>query len=191
AVKKKTGVESNDARVGQSPQDSHRLNQKLDHDEPAEIPTLGEKSPNHGRAELHERYGAHHERRDHRRMALIAYKREDVKVQAGDADVSNTESYDDKPEGRRMERLATAPRDIIAGASSGSGCTFFFRRWPVIVMSRSSVRQESHVFRAAAHKEQGRPDDQSQSHQAEDGPGSAPSRVQDERGGEDRHTDFG
>src|SRR4029453_2065145 len=120
AGEKRTGVESDDARVGQSPQNPHGLNQKLGHDELAEIPTLGEKSPNHGRAELHERYGAHHECCNHGRMTLIGYKREDVKVQAGYADVSNTESYNDKPEGRSTERLTTTPRDIIDCAANGS-----------------------------------------------------------------------
>ena len=54
----------------------------------------------------------------------------------------------------------------------------------------SSVRQEPHVFGAPAHKEQGRADNQPQGHHAEDGPSPAPSRVQDERGCQERHADF-
>ena len=154
------------------------VNQKLSHDELAEIPALGEKPPNHGRAELHKCYGAHDECGDHRRMALIAHKREDVKIQSGHPDVGDAEGDDDNPEGWSAERLATTPSDIVGCGPSRSRWTFFFcRRSGVMLKGGSPVRQEPQVFGAPAHKEQGRAHNQPQCNEAEDGPSSAPSCV--------------
>ena len=95
---------------------------------------------------------------------------------------------------QKAEVPSASPR--LHATSSGcvrarlGGSRFILGRAVFFLRVGLSVGEKPHIFRAPAHKQQGRADHQRECQQAEDDPCAAPPRVENERGRRHGHAHF-